>query len=303
MCCACCACCAYCHSDAALRPAARMHTSLRARPAGVTPARHTARTARRVRRWLVAKGLNINSTTYDGTSAFHWAVWQGHMHVCKWMVYLGGCDFASTNSFGCNAVQWAAQTDNLAMCRWLAAIGLDIRVINANGHSAVHKAAGKGQRGVCAWLLNEECLGAEHMRADGDGNTPAVMARLEGYTALAEDLDAAALALSAAVASAAGGRGGAAPGPFGRGAAEVGGEGAKRGSAMRQDVGLCTRLARLRQLAGEVGCCVALDLRNSPCNSKSQRGAGAVRLCDMVSATPAHSIHEPHHTPPGSPLR
>lgn len=200
-------------------------------------------------RWLVGKGLDVNSTTHDGTSGFHWAVWQGHMHVCKWMVYLGGCDFASTNSFGCNAIQWAAQTDDLAMCRWLSAIGLDVRVVNSNGHSALHKAASKGRRAVCAWLLNEEGLREEHMRADGDGNTPAVMARLEGFVGLAAELEAAERVLAA------GGAEAARQGPFGRGGAGGDDAGEPGGGSVvgaRWDVETCTRLARLRQMSGEV---------------------------------------------------
>jgi Ankyrin repeats (3 copies) len=94
------------------------------------------------------------------------------------------------NRFAFSAIQWAAQTDNLDMCRWLAACGLDIAVINNNGHSALHKAASKGQSRVCEWLLNEECLSFKHLQPDGDGNTPGVMARLEGHIALADALDA-----------------------------------------------------------------------------------------------------------------
>lgn len=137
------------------------------------------------------KGCDVNSATQDGTVALHYAVWQGHMHVCKWLVYEAGCCLAQCNSFGCNAIQWAAQTDNLDMCRWLSACGLDIAIINNNGHSAVHKAASKGQTWVCEWLLNEECLGLRHLQADGDGNTPAVMALLDGHAALADALEAA----------------------------------------------------------------------------------------------------------------
>ena len=72
------------------------------------------------------------------------------------------------------------------MCRWLQSIGLELGLLNDNGHSALHKAAVKGQRSVCAWLLSPEGgrLGAKHLLADGDGNTPAEMARLEGYTEL-----------------------------------------------------------------------------------------------------------------------
>jgi Ankyrin repeats (3 copies) len=94
------------------------------------------------------------------------------------------------NSFGCNALQWSAQSDHLHVCRWLASVGLDIAVINRNGHSAVHKAALKGQDRICAWLLNEECLSIAHMMPDLEGNTPADLARLEGFVDVAAKLDA-----------------------------------------------------------------------------------------------------------------
>ena len=58
-----------------------------------------------------------------------------------------------------NAFQWAAQSPSaeaVAVCRWLRARGLDVRVLNCNGHSAVHKAAIKGHRAVCEWLLSAE---------------------------------------------------------------------------------------------------------------------------------------------------
>ena len=147
-------------------------------------------------RWLVEDcNVNPDVATGDGTTPFHYAVWQGHLALCKWFVYGAACDFASENEFGCNAMQWAAQTDNLAMCRWLAALGLDVSLINNNGHSALHKAANKGQACTCAWLINEECLGSQHMQPDQDGNTPALMARLDGFCGLADALDAAAAAL------------------------------------------------------------------------------------------------------------
>ena len=50
----------------------------------------------------------------------------------------------------------------------------------------------KGRRAVCEWLVEEGKLGAAHMQADEDGNTPAHMARLEGFTQLATWLELAA---------------------------------------------------------------------------------------------------------------
>jgi ankyrin repeat protein len=84
------------------------------------------------------------------------------------------------------------------MCRYLQDIGLDLGLLNDNGHSALHKAAVKGQQSVCTWLLSTGGggLGAAHMRADGDGNTPAEMARLEGYIELGRWLEAEALRMA-----------------------------------------------------------------------------------------------------------
>jgi ankyrin repeat protein len=149
-------------------------------------------------RWLVEEGgVNPSVPVKDGTSPFHWAVWQGHVEVCKWLVEIGA-DWRSKNSFGCNAVQWAALAGSVPMCRYLQDIGLDLRLLNDNGHSALHKAAVKGQQSVCTWLLSTGGggLGAAHMRADGDGNTPAEMARLEGYIELGRWLEAEALRMA-----------------------------------------------------------------------------------------------------------
>eukprot|EP01043_Picozoa_sp_COSAG02_P039165 COSAG02_NODE_3073_length_7423_cov_10.177635_3_plen_1005_part_00 len=146
----------------------------------------------RVCQWLVEHGrVDPSTPTKDGTSPFHWAVWQGHVGVGEWLIEIGA-DWRAKNSFGCNAVQWAALSGSVSMCRWLQSVGLEIDLLNDNGHSALHKAAVKGQQSVCTWLLSPDGggLSAQHMLPDGDGNTPAEMARLEGYTELGSWLEA-----------------------------------------------------------------------------------------------------------------
>lgn len=144
-------------------------------------------------RWLVEKGISPDVGTRDGTRPLHWAIWQGHLPVCDFLLE-ANADLHAVNSYGCNAIQWAAQTDTsdgLLACRWLRVRGLDVGVLNTNGHSALHKAAVKGQRAVCEWLLSPDGgrLELAHLAADGDGNTPSLMARLEGHVSLADYLD------------------------------------------------------------------------------------------------------------------
>ena len=148
--------------------------------------------------WLVERGVAADVGTHDGTRPLHWAVWQGHLDVCE-LLLERRADLHSRNRFGCNAIQWAAQSDSsrgLDVCRWLLGRGLDLSLLNCNGHSALHKAAVKGQRAVCEWLLSDEVrLGAAHVQPDGDGNAPSTMARLEGFTELAAYLEASERAL------------------------------------------------------------------------------------------------------------
>ena len=181
-------------------------------------------------RWLVSRGAPPDARTRDGTTPLHWAVWRGELDAASYLLDEAAADLHALNDYGCNAaratdplcarpelsrslpsttlangtppipshhrrrqVQWAAQSDvseGLHVCRWLARRGLDLTLRNRNGHSAVHKAAVKGNAAACAWLLGEGGLGRDHLRPDGDGNTPSRMARAEGFAELAEWLAA-----------------------------------------------------------------------------------------------------------------
>jgi len=131
-----------------------------------------------------------HASTCDGTTALHWACWQCHIAMCEWLLDVVHVNLHSLNSYGCNASQWAAQAGDVRMLSWLAQRGLDLKVVNRNGHSVLHKAAVKGHAPACEWLLANAGLGAQHLAADGDGNTPQRMAAAEGHLGLAAALDA-----------------------------------------------------------------------------------------------------------------
>jgi len=105
--------------------------------------------------WLVASQHDdVNRPTKDGTTALMWAVWQGHVATCKALVRLGA-RLDARNSFGCTVAHWVAlgPTDNLVVAEWLGKQEVDWVVRNVQGHSCLHKAAWKGHRLLCAWLL------------------------------------------------------------------------------------------------------------------------------------------------------
>lgn len=110
-------------------------------------------------RFLVGEGVDPDVETRDQTRPLHWAVWQARLETCRFLVCEAGADIHARNAYGCNAVQWAAQTarDDEGMCRWLRAQGLDLSLLNRNGHSALHKAAVKGHRHVCECVNGHLC--------------------------------------------------------------------------------------------------------------------------------------------------
>lgn len=134
---------------------------------------------------MEVRGLSADTPTRDGTTALHWCIWQGHLETAAWLVDTAKADLHHRNGYGCNAVQWAAQRADPAACAWLRGRGLDLHLLNRNGHSALHKAAVAGAERCARWLVDVAGLGIAQLGADGDGNTPAEMARLEGHEALA----------------------------------------------------------------------------------------------------------------------
>eukprot|EP00601_Ochromonadales_sp_CCMP2298_P017044 CAMPEP_0173216858 /NCGR_PEP_ID=MMETSP1142-20121109/155_1 /TAXON_ID=483371 /ORGANISM="non described non described, Strain CCMP2298" /LENGTH=464 /DNA_ID=CAMNT_0014144337 /DNA_START=18 /DNA_END=1409 /DNA_ORIENTATION=+ len=132
--------------------------------------------------------VDVDIGTEDGTTALHYAVWSGHFDAVQWLVERGGCGVGRMNSYGCNASQWCALNGNISILQYLHSRGLAVDVKNNNGHSALHKAAMKGQREICEWLLlgGGGGLGLSHMQPDRDGYSPALFAVHNGFVGLSE---------------------------------------------------------------------------------------------------------------------
>ncbi|CAK0827107.1 unnamed protein product [Prorocentrum cordatum] len=179
--------CRYLAEDCGIDARTTSETSTRGY-AGRTALHWAARNGRlEVIRWLVEEqGVQADALTRDGTSAFCWAAWQGHLGCLQWLA-AHGCDVHSTNSYGCNAALWAAQgPGGVEICSFLFSQSCDFAQINANGHSALHKAAQRGKHEVCRWLLRGGGgLTPRHAAPDEEGQRPSDLAAAEGHQSLA----------------------------------------------------------------------------------------------------------------------
>jgi len=187
-------------------------------------------------KWLVEeRGCDPDRGTADGTTAFCWAAWQNHEPVCRYLAsrtqqsehegLVLSCNPHSVNSYGCNAAMWACQGEaSVALCSFLLnGLGVSFGLLNDSGQGCLHKAAQRGRRDVCEWLLlgektpnknhgNEDCdagQGGEandsnedegsrskkrncglwaQMAANAEGSKPSDLARFNGHLDLADFL-------------------------------------------------------------------------------------------------------------------
>lgn len=97
-------------------------------------------------------------------TALHYATMTGQFECCRWLIEVACCDINRCNSFGCNASQWIAMQGDVLLAQYLRDSGLDILLINHNGHSVLHKSAMKGHMAIVQWFIRHGGLGLEHMQ-------------------------------------------------------------------------------------------------------------------------------------------
>ena len=94
--------------------------------------------------FIFKRGVSPDIPTEDGTTPLHYACMMSHLEMARWLVDEAHCDVNSLNSFGCNASQWCALAGCVPVMKLLRERGLDLYLLNRNGHSVLHKSAMKG---------------------------------------------------------------------------------------------------------------------------------------------------------------
>ncbi|GFH53013.1 hypothetical protein CTEN210_09489 [Chaetoceros tenuissimus] len=145
--------------------------------------------------FLVSNGADVDATTGDGTTAFCLAAWQNNVDIMKFL-YSRGAHVTKMNIFGCNAVLWSAQsaTGGLETLQWLKEIGLNMSLVNSNGHALLHKSAQRGKFQVCRWIFEQNSSHddenilmnmVEQIAPDAENCCPSDLAGMEGFEDLA----------------------------------------------------------------------------------------------------------------------
>ena len=131
--------------------------------------------------------VDMDAETTDGTTAFCWAAWQGHIHILAYLM-TRNCNIGKVNRYSCNAVLWAAQSkiESLECIQWLDTVGCDVTIINSNGHGILHKAAQRGRKNICQWILGKANMDLmKQISPDIGSHCPSDLAGIEGYVDLA----------------------------------------------------------------------------------------------------------------------
>lgn len=156
---------------------------------GKTPMHYAARNGQlHIVRYLVEeKGIEPHTLlSGEGTTPFHMACYGGHLSVVKYLAELfeSSPDKRSdhpavvANDWGCTSAHWVAMTIQpdadavKELCTYLEEEGeVDFGARQSQGHSALHKAAQKGNRHVLEWLATRT-LSKEAAAPDNGGHRP-----------------------------------------------------------------------------------------------------------------------------------
>ncbi|GJN40485.1 hypothetical protein PR202_gb29701 [Eleusine coracana subsp. coracana] len=97
----------------------------------------------------------LAAAVYD-FRVLHWAAYQGHLEVCKYLVEEHGIDVNMAGpDEGVTPLMTAAMSDHISVVKYLLDCGGDPMQPDENGATALHHAAGEGSSKVTEFLLSK----------------------------------------------------------------------------------------------------------------------------------------------------
>ena len=104
-------------------------------------------------RVLVKKGLDVNESQGDGTTALHWAAIKGDVELAQMLIYAGANLRATTRIGAYTPLYLAARGGYSDVVAALVAAGADVKATTANGTTALMIAAAAGDSKTLTTLI------------------------------------------------------------------------------------------------------------------------------------------------------
>ena len=99
----------------------------------------------------------------------HFATWQGHLSVVKWLVDDCGVDAGAQNNDGDTGLHFAAQENHIDVARFLAGCdAVDPNLKNNDGNTPYHFACWEGKLEITQWMT-KDLPGVDTACTDKDG--------------------------------------------------------------------------------------------------------------------------------------
>jgi len=131
----------------------------------------------------VARGVDVNERSVDGTTALHWAVYHNDQELVAQLV-ANGADVNAVNDYGTTPVATAALDGNAMLLQLLLAAGAEPDARNADNETALMLAARTGSLEAARLLLAH---GADVSVAESVGGQTALMwASAHGHAAMVQ---------------------------------------------------------------------------------------------------------------------
>ena len=133
-------------------------------------------------RALLGRGVDVNASEPDGTTALHWAAHQGDLDVLD-LLLGAGVNVRAANRYGVTPLPLACENGNAAVIERLLIAGADPNVVLPGGQTALMTAARTGRADAVKVLLAH---GADANATEGlRGQTALMWAAANGHAAAA----------------------------------------------------------------------------------------------------------------------
>ena len=125
----------------------------------------------------LGRGVDVNATQVDGTTALHWAAYYDDAETAALLVK-AGANVNAANRYGVPPLTLASTNGNAAIVRLLLEAGADANVVTKGGETPLMLAARSGSVEAVKALL---VRGAKHDARESHGQTALMWAAAEGH--------------------------------------------------------------------------------------------------------------------------